>query len=95
MFPKSHHEASAAHNANMHTHFDLGLAGMSLEGWLVVFVLFAALQARPARPRVRPTARNARPPTTAPADACAAPCAQFVRAWRMYDRLIAKQQNKE
>ena len=47
VFPKQHSAAvHADHAAHVHKHFDLSILGMGLEGWIVLFVIFAAVQAR-------------------------------------------------
>jgi hypothetical protein len=64
----------------VHAHFDLSILGMGLEGWILLFVVFAGVQARDA---VRDAAASSRLVLTRRG-------AQFVRAWRLYDRLVKK-----
>ena len=70
VFPKRHDPAvHADHAAHVHKHFDLSIMGMGLEGWILLFVVFAAVQARGAARRggccvrlhaLRPRARAVR-----------------------------------
>ena len=90
VFPKQHSAAvHAEHAAHVHSHFDLSLFGMALEGWLLVGAVFAVVQVREtqrdarrllfaSQQRLRPAAR-----------------AQFVRAWKLYDRLVTKPTKKD
>ena len=98
MFPKQHGgEAHDAHAAHVHEHFDLSLGGMALEAWMVIGVIFVVVQARGAlaatRARAGVHAHNIRRGGLTRTDARAQP--QFVRAWRMYDRLVAKPGKKD
>ena len=54
--------------------------GMGLEGWIVVGVIFAVVQVREAAAFCAQQRLALRP----------AAHAQFVRAWRLYDRLVTK-----
>jgi hypothetical protein len=102
MFPKPAHEAHAAHAEHVHKHFDLSLAGLNLEGWGVVFVLGRRVRAVRHRAGARaPLCRRCGSSSAKPLHCCAltAVCVlrvpQFVRAWRMYDRLQAEHAKKK
>jgi hypothetical protein len=52
MFPKNADPAKVkAHHDHIHAHFDLTLAGLNLERWVVIFVIFGLFQASVPRPR--------------------------------------------
>ena len=81
VFPKQHSaEVHADHAAHVHKHFDLSLMGMALEGWILVGVVFAVVQVSEAAAFCAQQRLALRP----------AARAQFVRAGKLYDRLVKK-----